>query len=141
MIALGAASQTKGRGTSGRAWVGLGGNAFLTLAIPYNAMPFPITLLPLRIGILVAKGKKKREEWRGLEPNLSLSSSPLAVVELVKVLPADKGQDVSLKWPNDVLIGNDKVSGLLIEMDGSDRFLIGIGVNVAQVFYLPIWLS
>ena len=57
VIALAAASQTKGRGTSGRAWVGLGGNVFLTLAIPNIALPFPITLLPLRIGILVAKGK------------------------------------------------------------------------------------
>jgi biotin-(acetyl-CoA carboxylase) ligase len=64
VLALGAGAQTKGRGTSGRAWVGLQGNVFLTLALPTAPkdggaaplFPFPITLLPLRIGTLVAKG-------------------------------------------------------------------------------------
>ncbi len=67
VVALGAGAQTKGRGTSGRAWVGLQGNVFLTLALPTAPkgddggggrplFPFPITLLPLRIGTLVAKG-------------------------------------------------------------------------------------
>lgn len=65
VVALGAAAQTKGRGTSGRAWVGLQGNVFLTLALPTAPkegdgagplLPFPITLLPLRIGTLVARG-------------------------------------------------------------------------------------
>jgi len=36
---------------------------------------------------------------------------------------------VRLKWPNDVLVGERKLCGTLIEMDG-DRLLIGIGCNV-----------
>ena len=65
VVALGAGAQTKGRGTSGRAWVGLQGNVFLTLALPTAPkegdgegplLPFSITLLPLRIGTLVARG-------------------------------------------------------------------------------------
>lgn len=39
------------------------------------------------------------------------------------------GDRVRLKWPNDVLIGEKKVCGTLIEMDG-DHLLIGIGCNV-----------
>lgn len=65
VVALGAGAQMKGRGTSGREWVGLQGNVFLTLALPTAPkegdgaeplLPFPITLLPLRIGTLVARG-------------------------------------------------------------------------------------
>jgi BirA family biotin operon repressor/biotin-[acetyl-CoA-carboxylase] ligase len=39
------------------------------------------------------------------------------------------GIDVRLKWPNDVLVGDAKLAGLLIESDG-DRALVGIGVNL-----------
>lgn len=114
VLALAAGSQTNGRGTSGRAWVGLGGNVFLTLALPTKGqpmtefVPYPITLLPLRIGTLVAK-------------------------EIIQALPESKRSAVNVKWPNDVLIGDEKVSGLLIEMESSSHFLVGIGVNVVQV--------
>jgi BirA family biotin operon repressor/biotin-[acetyl-CoA-carboxylase] ligase len=117
VVALGAGAQTKGRGTSGRAWVGLSGNAFLTMAIPVatvSALPYPITLLPLRIGTLVAR-------------------------EVAQTLPTPETKaQVNLKWPNDVLIADGKVSGLLIEMDGSTRYyLVGVGVNVAHAPPMP----
>ena len=117
VLALGAGAQTKGRGTSGRAWVGLVGNAFLTLALPrstLSSLPYPITLLPLRVGTLVAR-------------------------EIIRVLPTPEARaKVHLKWPNDVLLGDDKVSGLLIEMDSSSAYyLVGIGVNVAQAPPVP----
>ena len=35
----------------------------------------------------------------------------------------------TLKWPNDVLIGEEKVCGILIEVEG-DYMLIGIGCNI-----------
>jgi len=38
---------------------------------------------------------------------------------------------VYIKWPNDVLIGNKKVVGILTEADGGNVH-IGIGVNVGQ---------
>lgn len=43
---------------------------------------------------------------------------------------------VWLKWPNDILIGNRKVSGVLIEMEG-DRLLIGMGVNLRNAPAVP----
>lgn len=39
------------------------------------------------------------------------------------------GDLTKLKWPNDVLIGEDKVCGVLIEIEG-DFILIGIGCNI-----------
>lgn len=41
--------------------------------------------------------------------------------------------DAQLKWPNDILIGGKKVSGILTETEsknGNIRFYIGIGINV-----------
>lgn len=38
---------------------------------------------------------------------------------------------VSLKWPNDVLLGGGKVAGVLIEAE-LPFLLIGIGVNMRQ---------
>ncbi len=41
-----------------------------------------------------------------------------------------------LKWPNDLLIGGAKISGILLERVG-DAVVIGIGVNVAHRPDLP----
>ncbi len=38
--------------------------------------------------------------------------------------------DVSLKWPNDVMINNKKVSGILIERKDENFVVVGIGVNI-----------
>ena len=42
---------------------------------------------------------------------------------------------VEIKWPNDLIIQNKKVAGILIEkknIDGISYFIIGIGLNVLQ---------
>jgi BirA family biotin operon repressor/biotin-[acetyl-CoA-carboxylase] ligase len=38
---------------------------------------------------------------------------------------------VSLKWPNDVLVGGKKISGILLEVAG-DALIVGIGLNIAH---------
>lgn len=59
MVCVTATEQTNGRGTSGRAWMGARGNAFVTIAIPQHRWMdhrhLPLTLLPLTVGILVAQ--------------------------------------------------------------------------------------
>lgn len=45
------------------------------------------------------------------------------------------GAQLALKWPNDVLLGGAKLSGLLLELAAEGRrqaLLVGIGVNLAE---------
>lgn len=56
VFAVAAREQLRGRGTKGRAWIGLPGNVFLTVAIPLDKVPVPLSLIPLRVGTLIAPG-------------------------------------------------------------------------------------
>ena len=129
MFCVTATEQTNGRGTSGRVWQSHKGNTFVTIGIKHKSWmdlipKLPLTLLPLKIGILVARRvqhlldqcvsttdphhQKQQEEWR-----------------------------VTLKWPNDVLVNEEKVGGILIESTDNGWFLIGIGVNLAYAPPVP----
>ncbi len=116
-----ATSQSKGRGTTGRQWLGAPGNVFVTIGIPVDVWmtkmirerKIPLTLLPLKIGELTA----------------SLINNEL--------INCEKGDAVvTVKWPNDVLVDGKKISGTLIE-NSSNWFLIGIGINVAHAPTVP----
>jgi BirA family biotin operon repressor/biotin-[acetyl-CoA-carboxylase] ligase len=48
-----------------------------------------------------------------------------------EVISKDHPSQVRLKWPNDILIGEQKVAGLLAQST-DDGVIIGIGVNVAM---------
>ncbi len=37
-----------------------------------------------------------------------------------------------LKWPNDLLVGEAKLAGILVESRDAERFVLGIGINVQQ---------
>jgi BirA family biotin operon repressor/biotin-[acetyl-CoA-carboxylase] ligase len=41
-----------------------------------------------------------------------------------------------LKWPNDLLLGGEKLAGILLERSG-DRIVAGFGVNLASAPSLP----
>lgn len=46
--------------------------------------------------------------------------------------------EVKIKWPNDLIIKNKKVAGILIEskkIENTEVFILGIGVNVLQTNY------
>ena len=58
-IAVSAAEQTLGRGTNGRNWIGNKGNMFLTIAFPFDCLPVPVTLLPLKVGSIIAAEVRK----------------------------------------------------------------------------------
>lgn len=70
--------------------------------------------------------------WFSLVVKLNRICTPLynlmagvAVAKVIKKL----GLNVCLKWPNDILINNKKVCGILSELI-KDRIIIGIGINV-----------
>lgn len=121
-IAVSARQQIKGRGTNNRTWEGITGNVFLTIAFPLVKVPVTPTLLPLQVGILICTSLSQV-----LEKVCKVSSSP-------------KSRLLSLKWPNDVLIKQKKVAGVLIESSIVDKetwLLVGIGINVLQAPNIP----
>ncbi|WXL26468.1 bifunctional biotin--[acetyl-CoA-carboxylase] ligase/biotin operon repressor BirA [Ectopseudomonas mendocina] len=98
--------QTHGRGRRGREWVSpFGQNIYYSLVIPIDG------------------GMRQLE-------GLSLVVA-LALLRLVRELGLNSA---GLKWPNDLLIGNKKLSGILLELSGDPADLchvvIGIGLNV-----------
>ncbi len=56
-------------------------------------------------------------------------------VSLIQLLQS-KGIDAQIKWPNDILVGNSKIAGILIENQFENTqcksSIIGIGLNVNQ---------
>lgn len=73
-----------------------------------------------------------------LRPNLELAMSPqitlLSAVAIIRAIRKVVDVDAMIKWPNDILINNKKVCGILSEMNAEwDRvsyIIVGIGVNV-----------
>mmetsp|Transcript_7612 Transcript_7612/g.12646 ORF Transcript_7612/g.12646 Transcript_7612/m.12646 type:complete len:286 (+) Transcript_7612:123-980(+) len=118
ILAVTAGEQTQGRGTSGRAWMGLRGNVFLTMALQSKEVPTTLTLLPLQIGVLVAE----------------------RVDKLLKQACNSQDHTVHVKWPNDILLNQKKVAGVLIEskvIAGEVWLFIGVGVNLAAAPSIP----
>jgi BirA family transcriptional regulator, biotin operon repressor / biotin---[acetyl-CoA-carboxylase] ligase len=52
----------------------------------------------------------------------------LALIEAAEI--AAPGASLSLKWPNDLLLEDAKLAGVLLERSG-ERIAVGIGVNLA----------
>ncbi|MFH1191259.1 MAG: biotin--[acetyl-CoA-carboxylase] ligase [Candidatus Omnitrophota bacterium] len=73
-----------------------------------------------------------------LRPKILPAACPmLTLMSAVSICEAVKGLtdlDAQIKWPNDVLVGNKKVAGILTEMnaevDKVNFVVIGIGLNV-----------
>ena len=64
--------------------------------------------------------------------NESTSLSLMAAVEVAKLLEHYKLTHVSIKWPNDVLVNDKKICGILLEGQLPNYLVIGIGLNVNQ---------
>ncbi|MGD9784194.1 MAG: biotin--[acetyl-CoA-carboxylase] ligase [Hyphomicrobiaceae bacterium] len=101
--------QTGGRGRGGRAWTTLPGNLAASCAVRIDAPPSSIAKLSLVAGI--------------------------SVIDAVRSLPG--GKDIgglALKWPNDLMVGDAKVGGILVESTNLATGLVavmGFGVNLA----------
>jgi BirA family biotin operon repressor/biotin-[acetyl-CoA-carboxylase] ligase len=61
----------------------------------------------------------------------------LAAVATRQALEEETGLDVKLKWPNDLVLGNSKLGGILTESktqgDRVSFAILGIGLNINQV--------
>jgi BirA family biotin operon repressor/biotin-[acetyl-CoA-carboxylase] ligase len=70
----------------------------------------------------------------------SVTELPVVPLEMANILASYFREvfsiDARIKWPNDILVGNRKIAGILIEarvQDDRAYLLIGIGVNVEPV--------
>ena len=74
--------------------------------------------------------------WRFEGGVARLAGLSLAVgVAVVRALRSLGVPNLSLKWPNDVLLGGDKLAWILVELSSERRGMIaviGIGLNLAQ---------
>jgi len=97
-----AAKQTAGRGRRGRVWVSQPGNLFATLLLETAA---------------------QNSAEAGFVAGIS------AVDAIRRFVPADR---VTIKWPNDILIGGEKCAGILVERISDRLEAVGIGIDLAN---------
>ena len=98
--------QTKGRGRRWRSWqAGLGASLTFSLLWRFQCGASALSGLSLAVGV--------------------------ALIRALHCLGITQAQ---LKWPNDVLIGREKLAGILIElqgdMEGPSAAVIGVGINL-----------
>ena len=102
--------QTNGRGRYGNSWESVEGNLFMSLIVPVS---------------------------KDLDTMSQLSFiSAVALDNVISNLFKTHNIDVNieLKWPNDVLINDHKIAGILLESTGyqNNYLVIGIGVNISN---------
>jgi BirA family biotin operon repressor/biotin-[acetyl-CoA-carboxylase] ligase len=106
--------QTQGRGRSGRTWTSVDGNFYGSLLVTLDCPTRVVHQLSLLAGVAVH------------------GAVAAAAARAGAGVPA-----LRLKWPNDVLMGEAKIAGILPEstsgQGGQTAVVIGIGLNLAGV--------
>ncbi|MDX2185472.1 MAG: biotin--[acetyl-CoA-carboxylase] ligase [Opitutaceae bacterium] len=96
-----ASTQTGGYGRTGRAWTSDVGGLWFSAVLPLTEGAAPWGLMPLVAGCALA-------EW----------------------LARHGVRNHRLRWPNDLMIGDAKLAGILVERFQPDTVVLGIGLNV-----------
>jgi|GEM_PF-5682636 len=114
IIAISALNQTNGYGRLARTW--LDGqpsnnfnNLFASFILPISTLAFAPALAPYYVALSVYNMLKPLVETQNLQQNLQLN--------------------LQLKWPNDILLENCKICGILIQ-SLNNFIVVGIGLNV-----------
>lgn len=97
--------QTKGKGRLGRHWESnIGEGIWMSILLKPNLPPYKAPFITLIAGVSIVNALR----------NLNV--------------------DASIKWPNDVIINNKKISGVLTELSAEieriNYIVVGIGINV-----------
>lgn len=126
---LRAERQTSGRGRQGRFWISPAGNLYASTLVrlrPHDPAPATLALVAsVTLAEVVEAYMPTRYPGGG-------RGRPVAARALADSGPGlCRGDDLILKWPNDLLLGGEKLSGILLER-ADDAVVIGIGVNLAH---------
>ncbi|GGF13932.1 biotin--[acetyl-CoA-carboxylase] ligase [Subtercola lobariae] len=142
-------NQTAGRGRLGRVWSAPAGASLAISVLVRPSKPLPIeslAWLPLVAGVAmsravneilgvtpVADDGESSADADDAHPYRELSVADITANEAIEdaaaVSPA--AAVATVKWPNDVLIGRAKVSGILSELlPGATGVVVGSGVNL-----------
>ena len=101
--------QTAGRGRHGRTWTAAPGAALLvSVLLRPDLAPERLHLVTLAAGVAAA----------------------VAVQETA-------GFDARLKWPNDLVVDDRKLAGILAESDGMGALVVGMGLNLRSDAFPP----
>jgi len=97
--------QTKGRGRKNRSWVS-----------PYGGLWFSVILYP------------------DIIPKRGMAITMAASISVSQAIKDITGLKTKIKWPNDVLLNDKKVCGILTELNADIKkiknAIVGIGINV-----------
>ncbi len=105
--AVAARQQTAGQGRLGRTWDSRPGGLYFTIVLRPRLEPAHVPLATLALGLAAAD-----------------------------TLQTFCGVTADLRWPNDVLIGDRKLAGILAQFQ-EGALLAGVGVNVNQKAFPP----
>lgn len=91
--------QTRGRGRQGRQWASPTGGLYFSVGVPVP----PSQSIPPALSLLVG-------------------------LQLTEILQSHGFAGIHLKWPNDLVVGDAKLAGLLVERL-PNLLIIGVGIN------------
>lgn len=136
---LRAERQSGGRGRQGRPWVSPVGNFYgSTVVRVRGGDPAPATLALVAAVALeeVVRGYLAPHPGEGRGPVVQADATSRDVpTSYAPQLGLRRGTEqratLALKWPNDLLVDNAKISGILLERSG-DAVVVGIGVNLGH---------
>lgn len=115
---LRAERQTAGRGRQGRKWISTIGNLYASTVVRLQPTDPVAPSLALVAGVALAE------------------VIATALSRDVETSEGGRVDALHLKWPNDLLLGGAKLSGILLERAG-DTVVIGFGVNIVHHPDLP----
>lgn len=102
--------QTKGKGQMGSFWETEESKNLITSILITNTLSFTKSIFELNIAVAIA---------------------------IVEALKKYEIPELSIKWPNDIMAGNKKTGGILIENifkeKGNIESIVGIGLNINQI--------
>lgn len=102
-------TQTSGKGRSNRKWYSDGNNLLFSLLI---------------------KNKELISKYKDI--------SIITAYSIIEVLKEYKLNNLYLKWPNDIYVGNKKICGILLEAISKveiECLIVGVGLNINQKIF------